>query len=157
MKNYGWKLLLAASLLVNVGVIAAALLPGWRSDVAGERALFGMGHEQVPAHLGLDAGQRERWHAMETQFVQALRESGRRIEGHRQRMVREILSAQPSSAAIESERAAIFALQEEQQRAVIAQLLKEREMLRPEQRAALAELLLAQGAATPAGRQAHPR
>jgi hypothetical protein len=30
---------------------------------------------------------------------------------------------------------------------VIEQLLKEREMLRPEQRAALAELLLSQGAA----------
>ena len=41
------------------------------------------------------------------------------------------------------------ALQEAQQRAVIAQLLKESEVLRPEQRAALAELLLAQPARTP--------
>ena len=66
--------------------------------------------------------------------------------------LREILSAQPDPASIERERAAIFALQEAQQRAVIAQLLKEREMLRSEQRAALAQLLLAQRAGVPTGR-----
>lgn len=152
MKPYRWKLLLAASLLINVGVIAAAWLPAWRADGTSERALFGMGHEQVPGHLDLDATQRAHWHAMEADFVRALRESGSQIQGHRERMVREIMSAQPDAAAIERERAAIFALQEAQQRAVIAQLLKESEMLRPDQRATLAELLLAQGAGTPVGR-----
>jgi Spy/CpxP family protein refolding chaperone len=88
---------------------------------------------------------------MEAGFIGELNESARRIESHRERMVREILSEQPDAAAIERERAAIFALQEAQQRAVIAQLLKEREMLRPEQRAALAQLLLAQRAGTPTG------
>ncbi len=63
--------------------------------------------------------------------------------------MRELLSAQPDAAVIESERSAIFKLQEAQQRAVIAQLLKEREMLRPEQRTALAEMLIAQGAGMP--------
>ena len=157
MKSFTCKLLLVASLLVNVGVIAAAWLPAWHAGGAGERALFGMRHAQVPEYLGLDAGQRERWHAMETEFVAALRDSQRRIEGHRERMVREILSAQPDAAAIERERSAIFALQEAQQRAVIAQLLKEREMLRPGQRAALAQLLIAQGAGAPAGQAAAPR
>ena len=146
MKLYGWKLLFAASLLVNIGVIAAVWLAGQPGNGAGERVFFGMGHDQVAGHLKLDAAQRERWKIMEAGFIGELNESGRRIESHRERMVREILSEQPDAAAIERERAAIFALQEAQQRAVIAQLLKEREMLRPEQRAALAQLLLAQRA-----------
>jgi Spy/CpxP family protein refolding chaperone len=145
MKASAWKLLLAASLLVNAGVLAAV----WMSDSGGagaiERALFGMRHEDVPAYLGLDAAQRERWHALEAGFVGQLRESAQRIEGHRERMVRELLSAEPDAAAVERERSAIFALQEAQQRAVIGQLEKERDMLRPEQRQALAELLIAQG------------
>lgn len=151
MKGYALKLLLAASLLVNAGVLAAVWVPSWGAGGAIERALFGMRHEQVPEHLGLDAAQRERWHALEAGFVEQLRDSGGRIQAHRERLVREILSAQPDAAAIERERSAIFALQEAQQRAVIAQLLKEREMLRPEQRMALAELLIAQSAGMPAG------
>jgi Spy/CpxP family protein refolding chaperone len=143
MKRQMWPLLFAASLLVNVGVIASAWLPAWRSNGGVERALFGMGHEQVPDHLRLDAAQRERWHALEADFVRALEESGREIERHRERLVHAILAEAPQPEAIERERAAIFALQEAQQRAVIAQLQREREVLRPEQRAALAELLLA--------------
>jgi Spy/CpxP family protein refolding chaperone len=150
MKGYVLKLLLAASLLVNAGVLAAVWMPGWGAGSAIESALFGMRHEQVPEHLGLDAAQRERWHALEAHFVEQLHDSAVRIQGHRERMVREILSAQPDAAAIERERSAIFALQEAQQRAVIEQLLKEREVLRPEQRTALAQLLIAQGAGTPA-------
>lgn len=140
------KLLLAASLLVNAGVVAAVWLKG--APVAAiEGKLFGMRHAEVPDHLRLDAAQRERWHALEKDFVAALRESGGRIDAHRDRMVREILAERPDAAAIERERAAIFALQEAQQQSVIAQLLKEGEMLRPEQRAALADLLLAQAPA----------
>lgn len=146
MKRYGWKLLLVASLLVNAGVLAAVWRAGIQADGAAERAFFGMGHDQVAEQLRLDAAQRERWKTLEAGFIEELNRSARRIEGHRERMVREILSAQPDSATIERERAAIFALQEAQQRAVIAQLLREREMLRPDQRAALAELLLAQRA-----------
>jgi Spy/CpxP family protein refolding chaperone len=149
MKGYALKLLLAASLLVNAGVLVAVWMPGWGAGGAIERALFGMRHEQVPMHLGLDAAQRERWQALEAGFVEELRDSGQRIQAHRERLVREILSAQPDAAGIERERSAIFTLQEAQQRAVIAQLLKEREMLRPEQRMALAELLIAQGAGMP--------
>ena len=149
MKGYALKLLLAASLLVNAGVLAAVWLPGWGGGGAIERAIFGMRHEQVPEHLGLDAAQRERWHALEAGFVEQLRDSDGRIQVHRERLVREILSAQPESAAIERERAAIFELQQARQRVVIDQLLKEREMLRPEQRTALADLLISQGARTP--------
>lgn len=149
MKRYGWKLLLAASLLVNAGVLASVWRAGLPAEGVGERAFFGMGHEQVAEHLKLDAAQRARWTAMEAAFIDELNQSARRIEGHRERLVRAVLSEQPDPAAIERERAEIFALQEAQQRAVIAQLLKESEVLRPEQRAALAELLLAQPARTP--------
>jgi Spy/CpxP family protein refolding chaperone len=154
MRRYALKLLFAASLLVNAGVLGAVWLPGWGAGGAIERALFGMRHEQVPEHLRLDAAQRERWHALEAGFAEQLRDSGGRIQAHRERLVREILSAQPDAAVIERERSAVFALQEAQQRAVIAQLLKEREMLRPEQRTALAELLISQGAGMPI-RRAH--
>ncbi|MFZ5543240.1 MAG: Spy/CpxP family protein refolding chaperone [Pseudomonadota bacterium] len=139
------KALLAASLLVNVGVVAGSLFfraaPG-----VGEAAHFGMGHEQVAEHLKLDQAQRARWHAMEADFVRELNASGQQIQEHRQRMVREILSERPDRALIEREREAIFGLQQLQQRQVVEQLLREREMLSPQQRQALADLLLAQTA-----------
>lgn len=144
MKRYWCYLLLALSLLVNAGVIAGAWFQASRADGATELALFGMGHERVPDHLKLDRAQRERWHAMEQEFVRSLNDAGRGIQAHRERLVREIFSAQPDPAVIDRERGLIFALQEAQQRSVIAQLLKEREMLSAEQRAALADLLLKQ-------------
>lgn len=144
MKRYWVHLLLALSLLVNAGAIAGAWFQTWRADGATERAFFGMGHERVPDYLKLDGTQRERWHAMEQDFVTALNDAGREIQTHRERLVREVFSAQPDAAVIERERASIFALQEAQQHRVIAQLLKEREMLSAEQRLALAALLLKQ-------------
>lgn len=144
MKRYWVYLLLALSLLANAGVLAGAWFQAWRAEGATELAFFGMGHERVPDYLKLDRTQRERWHALEQDFVNTLNDAGREIQTHRERLVREIFSAQPDAAAIERERATIFALQEAQQRSVIAQLLKEREMLSAEQRAALASLLLRQ-------------
>ena len=153
MKRYWVHLLLALSLLINAGVLAGAWYQAWRADGATELAFFGMGHERVPDYLKLDRSQRERWHVMEQEFVKALNNAGRDIQTHRERLVRAIFSAQPDAAAIERERATIFALQEAQQRSVIAQLQKEREMLNPEQRAALAGLLLKQDARNTAGAQ----
>ena len=144
MKRYWVYLLLALSLLANAGVLAGAWLQAWRAEGATELAFFGMSHERVPEYLKLDPAQRKRWHAMERDFVSSLNDAGREILTHRERLVREIFSAQPDAAAIERERATIFALQEAQQRRVIAQLMKEREMLNPAQRAALASLLLKQ-------------
>jgi len=144
MKRYWVYLLLALSLLVNAGVVAGAWFQASRTEGATELAFFGMGHERVPEYLKLDPSQRERWHAMEQDFVKALNDAGHEIRAHRERLVREVFSAQPDAVVIERERTAIFALQEAQQRSVIAQLLKEREMLSAEQRLALARLLLKQ-------------
>ncbi|HEY5293310.1 MAG TPA: periplasmic heavy metal sensor [Burkholderiales bacterium] len=153
MKRYWVYLLLALSLLVNAGVLAGAWFQARRAEGATELAFFGMGHERVPDYLKLNPTQRERWHALEQDFVKSLNDAGREIQIHRERLVREIFSAQPDALVIERERAAIFALQETQQRSVIAQLLKEREMLSAEQRAALAELLLKQDPRNSAGAQ----
>ena len=153
MKRYWVYLLLVLSLLINAGVLAGAWFQASRAEGATELAFFGMGHERVPEYLKLDRTQRERWHAMEQDFVKSLNDAGREIQTHRERLVREIFSAQPDATVIERERTAIFALQEAQQRSVIAQLLKEREMLSPEQRAALADLLLKQDPRNTAGAQ----
>lgn len=127
----------AMELTQEAFVRAWQALPQWQPDAQFRTWLF-----RIASNAALE----------ETGFVESLRESGRQIQAHRERMVREIMSAQPAPAVIERERSAIFALQEAQQRAVIAQLLKEREMLSPAQRAALAELLLAHGAVMPGGR-----
>lgn len=154
MKRYWVYLLLALSLLINAGVLAGAWFQARRAEGATEVAFFGMGHERVPDHLKLDPKQREHWHVMEQDFVNTLNDAGREIQTHRERLVRELFSEQPDAAVIERERAAIFALQEAQQRSVIAQLLKEREMLNPAQRAALADLLLRQDPQNSAGARA---
>ena len=153
MKRYWVYLLLAISLLVNVGVLAGAWFQAWRAQGTTELAFFGMRHERVPDYLKLDGTQRERWHAMEQDFVMALNDAGREIQVHRERLVREIFAAQPDASVIERERAAIFRLQQVQQRSVIEQLLKEREMLNAKQRLALADLLLKQDPNSTAGAQ----
>jgi len=153
MKRYWVYLLLAISLLVNVGVLAGAWFQAWRAQGTTELAFFGMRHERVPDYLKLDGTQRERWHAMEQDFVMALNAAGREIQVHRERLVREIFAAQPDASVIERERAAIFRLQQVQQRSVIEQLLKEREMLNAKQRLALADLLLKQDPRSTAGAQ----
>jgi len=142
MKPYWVYPLLALSLIINAGVLAGAWYQARRAEGATEVAFFGMGHERVPDHLKLDPQQRQRWHGMEQDFVKALNDAGREIKTHRERLVREIFVGQPDVAVIEQERAAIFALQEAQQRSVIAQLMREREILSLAQRTALADLLL---------------
>jgi hypothetical protein len=158
MKRYWIYLLLAVSLLVNVGVLAGAWFQVWRAQGATELAFFGMGHERVPDYLKLDGTQIERWHAMEKDFVKVLNDVDGKIQIHRGRLVREIFSAQPDTSVIERERAAIFTLQQAQQRSVIEQLLKEREMLNAKQRLALADVLLKQDPRSTAGpQQLHAR
>lgn len=153
MKRYWVYLLLAISLLVNVGVLAGAGLQVWRAQGATELAFFGMGHERVADYLKLDGKQRERWHALEQDFVKNLNDVGNEIQIHRERLVHEVFATQPEASVIERERTAIFTLQEAQQRSVIEQLLKERDMLNPQQQRALAELLLKQDPPSTTGRK----
>ena len=144
MKRNWVGLTLAASLLVNAGVVGAVGYAVWQRGGAGPAAYFGMPHENLPDYLGLTAEQRARWHAMEQGFLPDLTNDAREIAARRERMIRMIFGEPADPATVEVERAAIFALQERQQRRIIGQLLKEREVLAPEQRAKLAEHLLRQ-------------
>ena len=144
MKRKWLGFALAVSLAVNAGVLVAVAYAAWQRGGAGPAAYFGMPHENLPEHLGLTAEQRAQWHAMEQGFLPDLTSDARGIAAHRERMIRMIFGERADAAAVEAERAAIFALQERQQRRIIGQLLKERELLTPEQRARLAEHLLHQ-------------
>jgi Spy/CpxP family protein refolding chaperone len=81
---------------------------------------------------------------MEEGFLAELSADAREIAAHRAKMIRLIFGELPDSAAIEAERAAIFTLQDRQQRRIVAQLLREAALLTAEQRAKLAEQLLRQ-------------
>ena len=140
------RIALLLSLMVNLGVLGAL---GWRAlqpsaaPAVGDTAAAGT---SLPGYLGLDEGQLKRWREAERVFLERLAAGGAEVAAHRERMIRLIFSDGSDPAAIEAERAQIARLQEAQQRLVIEQLMAEREVLGPEQRAKLAEVLLAQPA-----------
>ena len=148
---------LILSLLVNLGVVGAVGYQAVRQG--GLPAALGRSSPltDLPAYLKLDAGQRERWHGLEEDFLRELDAGWRAITEHRERLIHEVFSEQPDRARIEAERAAIARLQGEQQQRVIAQFLRERDILNAEQRQALAELLLREAPATPFERRLHTR
>jgi hypothetical protein len=141
------KYALAVSLLLNAGFIGAV---GYQ--VVKNRGLppvlTAAAQPDAADYLKLTAEQRERWHALEADFMRQYDANAKEIAARRERLIRGIFSEQPTAERIEAERAAIAQLQTEQQRQVIAQLLREREILDPAQRDALAAFLLAQGAGT---------
>lgn len=139
---------LILSLLVNVGVLGAI---AYRSTVA---SLPPAG-ESLPRHLQLSAEQLQRWHESEAGFLRQLGAGAEVIRVNRDRMIRAIFAEQPDQALIDDQRMAIARLQDQQQKLVIGQLLRERELLRPEQRERLAQLLLAQPVAPSTIEQLH--
>ena len=135
----------ALSLLLNVGVVAALgyqWLRGGLPPVVRET-----GPESAADYLKLSASQRERWHALEADFLSGLQSGIKEMAAHRENLIREIFSERPVPGRIEHEREAIARLQDAQQKRVIGQLLEEREVLDTAQRQALAELLLRQSPA----------
>lgn len=136
------KIALALSLLVNVGVGGGAayqMLRGAQERFAG-----------LPTYLDLTEPQRREWRTLEKTFTQQLHTATLEIAMHRERLIRGVFADRPDPAAVEAERAAIATLQAEQQKRVIAQLVREREILDSRQRARLAKLLLEQAPAGPA-------
>ncbi|WP_119966835.1 Spy/CpxP family protein refolding chaperone [Simplicispira lacusdiani] len=133
--------LLAVSLALNLGVVAALVLrpapPAPSAQTAPAPAIH------LPDHLELSAEQRARWQALEPGFLQELAANWQAIRRHREALVRQIFAATPDRAAIDAEQAAIARLQGAQQQRVITQLLAERALLDERQRARLMELLLA--------------
>lgn len=134
-----WKWLLAVSLALNIGIAAAVT---WNALQASPAQSSAHRHESLADHLQLTADQRHRWDQIEKAFLEDLSANWQQIRQHREALVRHIFSPAPDAAAIDREQAKIAALQDAQQRRVIAQLLAERELLDKRQRNALMELLL---------------
>lgn len=157
MNRIGLKLALILSVLLNLGVAGVV---AYRAIQNGEwpSVLRAGGKEaSLPDYLGLDAEQRRKWQELEIGFLHELRAEWPRIRSHRESMVREIFSGQPRRDRIEADRAAIAQLQSAQQRRVIEQLLKERDVLDPAQRRKLADLLLRQAPASTFEERLHGR
>jgi Spy/CpxP family protein refolding chaperone len=137
MKPNLLRITLVLSLLINLGVLGAiayrsALPP---APPAGE---------SLPRHLQLSAEQLQRWHESEAGFLRQLGAGAEEIRVHRDRMIHAIFAETTDPALIDRERTAIARLQDQQQKLVIGQLLRERELLQPAQRERLAQLLLTQ-------------
>ncbi|MCM2253901.1 MAG: periplasmic heavy metal sensor [Ramlibacter sp.] len=139
---------LVLSVLLNLGVLGAAAYQTLGRDA---------GTGDLAAELKLDEQQRGRWHALEEGFTRELDAGWREVAGHRARLIREVFSEQPDAARIEAERSRIAALQAQQQQRVIAQFLRERDILTPAQRSALVDLLLREEQPAPRERQLHGR
>lgn len=134
--------LLALSLLLNAGVIGGVVFRAVENDDT-EKAVQ-RGHTFLANYLQLSDEQLPQWRAKEGRFLSRLDAAWQDIAAHRMRMIWEIFSDSPDPESIEAERAAIARLQEQQQRAVIAQLMEEREILNATQRNKLADYLVEQ-------------
>lgn len=128
--------LLALSVLFNLGAVLATAYQVHRQSAAAPADIAG--------HLQLDPEQARRWKELEAPFTAELDAQWQEIGQRREALIQAIFAAQPDLQAIEANRAAIAQLQARQQRRVIEQLLRERELLRPQQRDVLVKLLLQQ-------------
>lgn len=140
MKHPAWtRTLLAVSLALNLGVLAALLL---RPALVAPSQVAPPPAVHLPDYLQLTPGQRVRWDALEQPFLHDLSANWADIRRHREALVRHIFAATPDRAAIDAEQTAIAQLQAAQQQRVIAQLLAERALLGEGQRERLLQLLL---------------
>ncbi|HEY0876908.1 MAG TPA: periplasmic heavy metal sensor [Zeimonas sp.] len=139
-RNTLLRIALALSLLVNLGVLGAVGWRAWQAGEAGHSADF----PGLVRHLDLDEAQQRRWREAEAGFLEQFHGAAGEIHARRNRLIDAIFAATPDAQAIEAERSAIADLQAQQQKLVIEQLLRERELLDSDQRERLRELLLQQ-------------
>src|SRR5690606_41594781 len=92
--------------------------------------------------FGLSGGQEAAWTRLEGPFLADLARNWEDIRAHRQALLDELFAAQPDTARLAGIQAGIAALQDEQQKRVIRQLLAERDVLDDRQRALLKDLLM---------------
>jgi Spy/CpxP family protein refolding chaperone len=148
MKRAGITFVLVLSILLNLGVVGAVAYRAIQDGQWPNVLRAGRQEANLADQLGLDSGQRQKWEALEAGFLRELEEGWPPIRHHRESLIREIFSDNPDRGRIESERAAIAQQQSEQQRRIIEQLLREREVLDQAQRRRLADLLLRQAPAS---------
>lgn len=134
------KWLLAISLSLNAGFLVAVVVDQIRAVAppVGPAAT----PVDLPDYLQLNAQQRLRWQQIEEEFLRDLSANWQQIRAQREALVRQIFSANPERSAIDAQQARIAALQDQQQRRVIVQLLAERDLLDSQQRQKLMTLLL---------------
>lgn len=141
MSNTTLRNALALSVLVNVGVLAGL---GWQKLSRDGLPMPSGAPTELSRELQLSASQLQRWHDAEAPFLAYLRASNASLGEHRNRLIEAIFAEQVDRAVIDAEQAKIAELQNEQQRLLIDQLLQEREILEPQQRARLAQVLTQQ-------------
>lgn len=141
MNHATWtRSLLAISLALNLGVVAALVLR--QPPPADPPAAAHEAPVNLQDYLELTGEQRQHWQQLEPGFLAEVSANWNAIRKHREALVRHIFAAAPDRQAIDAEQAAIARLQAEQQQRVIAQLLAERALLNEAQRVRLMELLL---------------
>lgn len=136
MKNTTLRLALTLSVLFNLGVLAAL---GWQQFTDHQRSQ--PGEPLLVRELQLNAEQRQRWQDSEAPFLRELTQSSQAIKRHRNQLIDSIFAEQLDHGRIATAQAALAEQQNHQQRLVIEQLLREREILNAVQRQRLAQLL----------------
>lgn len=152
MSNTTLRNALALSVLVNIGVLAGL---GWQKLSHDGLPMPSGAPTELSRELQLSASQLQRWHDAEAPFLAYLRASNASLGEHRNRLIEAIFAEQVDRAVIDAEQAKIAELQNEQQRLLIDQLLQEREILEPQQRARLAQVLTQQSFGTDSIEQLH--
>ena len=132
---------LLLSLLLNFGILAAAL---WQKLQHDGLPMPSGAPTELSRELQLSASQLQRWHDAEAPFLAYLRSANRTLDDHRNRLIEAIFAEPLDRALIDAEQAKIAELQNELQRLLIEQLLLEREILEPQQRAKLVRILTQQ-------------
>lgn len=141
MSNTTLRNALVLSVLVNVGVLAGL---GWQKLSRDGLPMPSGAPTELSRELQLSASQLQLWHDAEAPFLAYLRASNASLGEHRNRLIEAIFAEQVDRAVIDAEQAKIAELQNEQQRLLIDQLLQEREILEPQQRARLTQVLTQQ-------------
>ena len=152
MSNTTLRNALVLSVLVNVGVLAGL---GWQKLSRDGLPMPSGAPTELSRELQLSASQLQRWHDAEAPFLAYLRASNASLGEHRNRLIEAIFAEQVDRAVIDAEQAKIAELQNEQQRLLIDQLLQEREILEPQQRARLAQVLTQQSFGADSTEQLH--
>lgn len=136
MKITTLRLALTLSVLFNLGVLGAL---GWQQFANLQRSQ--PGEPLLVRELQLDEQQRQHWQDFEAPFLHELNQSSLVIQQQRNQLIDSIFAEQLNHERINAAQAALAEQQNHQQRLVIDQLLREREILSTTQRQRLAQLL----------------
>lgn len=134
------KWLLAISLSLNLGVVAAVIV----KQVAATQSAHNVPETatNLPDYLQLTDAQRRRWSEIEQPFLDDIAANWKEIRQRREMLIQQVFAVSPDRAVIDAEQKIIASLQDAQQHRVVAQLLAEREVLNEQQRMQLMSLLL---------------